>query len=171
MDKARAAIPPPPETPTTLNAPKATKQESSDNLKSFKVSLEDPTWKVLPAALKKYRINNDNWQSYAMFICYGPSGKVFAGNAERRLLNTLYSNRKPNRKMLELRRKTAASLPETEGCQEEPRIHAQAHERYSLAYCGGTAETRSSESVIHHIPRIYIYYGNARPPTSSINCA
>ncbi|KAF9480517.1 protein kinase regulator [Pholiota conissans] len=69
-DKSRN-IPPPPETPT---APKATKQESSDNLKSFKVSLEDPTWKVLPAALKKYRINNDNWQSYAMFICYGPSG-------------------------------------------------------------------------------------------------
>ncbi|KDR80577.1 hypothetical protein GALMADRAFT_222174 [Galerina marginata CBS 339.88] len=54
--------------------PKPGKQDSSDNLKSFKVSLEDPTWKVLPAALKKYRINNDNWQSYAMFICYGPSG-------------------------------------------------------------------------------------------------
>jgi len=55
-------------------APKPTKQESSDNLKSFKVSLEDPTWKVLPAALKKYRINNDSWQNYAMFICYGSSG-------------------------------------------------------------------------------------------------
>ncbi|KAF8557760.1 hypothetical protein OG21DRAFT_1406577 [Imleria badia] len=46
----------------------------SDNLKSFKVSLEDPTWKVLPAALKKYKINNDNWQNYAMFICYGSPG-------------------------------------------------------------------------------------------------
>ncbi|KAF7430523.1 Adaptor for signal transduction [Pleurotus ostreatus] len=45
-----------------------------DNLKSFKVSLEDPTWKVLPAALKKYKINNDNWQNYAMFICYGNPG-------------------------------------------------------------------------------------------------
>ncbi|KAF9531737.1 protein kinase regulator [Crepidotus variabilis] len=53
---------------------KPAKQESSDNLKSFKVSLEDPTWKVLPAALKKYRINNDSWQDYAMFICYGSSG-------------------------------------------------------------------------------------------------
>jgi hypothetical protein len=59
-------------------APKPQRQESSENLnKSFKVSLEDPTWKVLPAALKKYRINNDNWQSYAMFICYGsPGGSV-----------------------------------------------------------------------------------------------
>ncbi|KAF9462929.1 hypothetical protein BDZ94DRAFT_1219040 [Collybia nuda] len=57
------------------SAPKPQKQESSENLnKSFKVSLEDPTWKVLPAALKKYRINNDNWQSYAMFICYGSTG-------------------------------------------------------------------------------------------------
>ncbi|KAF5352885.1 hypothetical protein D9757_012097 [Collybiopsis confluens] len=53
---------------------KPNRQESSDNLKSFKVSLEDPTWKVLPAALKKYRINNDNWENYAMFICYGSTG-------------------------------------------------------------------------------------------------
>ncbi|KAJ7576885.1 hypothetical protein C8J56DRAFT_1007330 [Mycena floridula] len=55
-------------------APKPIRQESTDNLKSFKVSLEDPTWKVLPAALKKYRINNDNWENYAMFICYGSPG-------------------------------------------------------------------------------------------------
>lgn len=48
---------------------------STDNLKSFKVSLDDPAWKVLPAALKKYKINNDDWQNYAMFICYGQTGK------------------------------------------------------------------------------------------------
>ncbi|KZV71585.1 hypothetical protein PENSPDRAFT_650595 [Peniophora sp. CONT] len=53
-------------------APRPTRQESSDNLKSFKVSLEDPAWKVLPVALRKYKINNDDWQNYAMFICYGP---------------------------------------------------------------------------------------------------
>ncbi|KAH9995588.1 hypothetical protein BJV77DRAFT_1059707 [Russula vinacea] len=52
--------------------PRPSRQESSDNLKSFKVSLEDPAWKVLPAALRKYKINNDDWQNYAMFICYGP---------------------------------------------------------------------------------------------------
>ena len=51
------------------------RQDSSDNLKSFKVSLDDPAWKVLPAALKKYKINNDDWQNYAMFICYGAPGK------------------------------------------------------------------------------------------------
>ncbi|KAF8269839.1 hypothetical protein EI94DRAFT_1724431 [Lactarius quietus] len=52
--------------------PRPSRQESTDNLKSFKVSLEDPAWKVLPAALRKYKINNDDWQNYAMFICYGP---------------------------------------------------------------------------------------------------
>jgi len=57
------------------NTSKPPRQENSDNLKSFKVSLDDPTWKVLPAALKKYRINNDNWQNYAMFICYGATGR------------------------------------------------------------------------------------------------
>ncbi|KAF9054434.1 hypothetical protein BJ165DRAFT_715238 [Panaeolus papilionaceus] len=73
-DKSRTP-PPAAETSTPgLSIPKPARQESSDNLKSFKVSLEDPTWKVLPAALKKYRIHNDSWQNYAMFICYGPSG-------------------------------------------------------------------------------------------------
>ncbi|KAJ6568261.1 hypothetical protein DFH09DRAFT_917850 [Mycena vulgaris] len=54
--------------------PKTARTNRSETLKSFKVSLEDPTWKVLPAALKKYRINDDNWQNYAMFICYGSTG-------------------------------------------------------------------------------------------------
>ncbi|KAF5362423.1 hypothetical protein D9756_002432 [Leucocoprinus leucothites] len=62
------------DSPNPSQPPKPQRQEISDNLKSFKVSLEDPTWKVLPAALKKYRINNDSWKNYAMFICYGSSG-------------------------------------------------------------------------------------------------
>ncbi|KAG2344090.1 hypothetical protein BDR05DRAFT_962379 [Suillus weaverae] len=59
--------------PSTSSS-RPSRQDSTDNLKSFKVSLEDPTWKVLPAALKKYKINNDHWQNYAMFICYGSPG-------------------------------------------------------------------------------------------------
>ena len=54
----------------------SSRQGSSDNMKSFKVSLDDPAWKVLPAALKKYKINNDDWQNYAMFICYGSTGAM-----------------------------------------------------------------------------------------------
>ena len=38
--------------------------------KSFKVSLEDPCWKVLPAALNKYNIHAD-WRHYALYIVYG----------------------------------------------------------------------------------------------------
>ena len=52
--------------------PRPFRQESSDILESLQVSLEDPTWKVLPAALRKHKINTDDWQNYAMFICYGP---------------------------------------------------------------------------------------------------
>jgi hypothetical protein len=48
---------------------------SADNpYKSFRVTLEDPCYKVLPAALKKYKINDD-WRQYALFICYGNQGK------------------------------------------------------------------------------------------------
>lgn len=61
------------------NMLKPARQDSSDNLKSFKVSLDDPAWKVLPAALKKYKINNDDWQNYAMFICYGSPGETVLG--------------------------------------------------------------------------------------------
>lgn len=42
--------------------------------KSFRVTMEDPCWKVLPAALKKYKINDD-WKMYALFICYGNTGE------------------------------------------------------------------------------------------------
>jgi bZIP factor len=59
--------------------PRPSRQESTDNLKSFKVSLDDPAWKVLPAALRKYKINNDDWQNYAMFICYGPPSTWLRG--------------------------------------------------------------------------------------------
>lgn len=41
--------------------------------KSFRVTLDDPCYKVLPAALKKYKINDD-WRQYALFICYGSQG-------------------------------------------------------------------------------------------------
>lgn len=51
--------------------------------KSFRVTMEDPTDKVLPAALKKYKIVDD-WKQYVLFICYhrvpGASG---AGDQER----------------------------------------------------------------------------------------
>lgn len=74
----------PPST-SASNAPSSSsvveKKESSsssskhaDNpYRSFRVTLEDPCHKVLPAALKKYKINDD-WRQYALFICYGNTG-------------------------------------------------------------------------------------------------
>jgi len=65
---------PPSESSATAYAtPSSSAQDTPDN-GNMKVSLDDPTWKVLPAALKKHRINNDDWQNYAMFISYGPQG-------------------------------------------------------------------------------------------------
>jgi hypothetical protein len=43
---------------------------SVEIFKSFRVSMEDPCYKVLPAALKKYNINAP-WEQYALYIVYG----------------------------------------------------------------------------------------------------
>lgn len=52
------------------------KDAANNAAKSFRVTLEDPCWKVLPAALKKYKINDD-WKMYALFICFGNTGKLY----------------------------------------------------------------------------------------------
>ncbi|OLL26595.1 Protein STE50 [Neolecta irregularis DAH-3] len=64
-------------TPTTVSSPKIPDKrqpfpppKDTEPFKSFRVSLEDPCWKVLPAALKRYKIHGD-WRGYALFICYG----------------------------------------------------------------------------------------------------
>ncbi|KAL1881398.1 hypothetical protein VTK73DRAFT_4158 [Phialemonium thermophilum] len=54
---------PAPDTPSTSNA-------SVEIFKSFRVSMDDPCHKVLPAALKKYQINAP-WDQYALYIVYG----------------------------------------------------------------------------------------------------
>lgn len=43
---------------------------SVEIFKSFRVSMEDPCYKVLPAALRKYNINAP-WEQYALYIVYG----------------------------------------------------------------------------------------------------
>jgi hypothetical protein len=79
----------------------ATRMDSFETLESFQgVSLEDPTWKVLPAALKKYRINNDDWENYVMFICYGSTG-AFKGSNMSPI--HIISIRQPNRAVSDLR--------------------------------------------------------------------
>lgn len=53
--------------------------------KSFRVTLDDPCHKVLPAALKKYKINDD-WRLYALFICYGTTERCLSYDEKPLLL-------------------------------------------------------------------------------------
>lgn len=52
-------------------------QPSVEIFKSFRVSMDDPCHKVLPAALKKYNINGD-WRQYALYIVYGDQERCLA---------------------------------------------------------------------------------------------
>lgn len=49
------------------------------------MTVEDPCYKVLPAALKKYKINDD-WRLYALFICYGNTERCLAYDEKPLLL-------------------------------------------------------------------------------------
>ena len=66
---------PPPTSQSIKTAYSTPKSASHDTTDTAKVSLDDPTWKVLPAALKKHRINTEEWPNYEMFITFGPTGK------------------------------------------------------------------------------------------------
>lgn len=57
------------------------REAAANAAQSFKVTLDDPCWKVLPAALKKYKINDD-WRVYALFICFAESGKLFCRDSK-----------------------------------------------------------------------------------------
>ena len=50
--------------------PETPRDATVDIYKSFRVSMDDPCHKVLPAALKKYQINAP-WEQYALYIVYG----------------------------------------------------------------------------------------------------
>lgn len=45
--------------------------------KSFRVTIEDPCWKVLPAVLKKYRLDDDP-KKYVLFLCYASEGAFWS---------------------------------------------------------------------------------------------
>lgn len=61
----------PPQSAGNPRPPKEPKEDAADQIfKSFRVALDDPCWKVLPAALRKYNIQAD-WRQYALYIVYG----------------------------------------------------------------------------------------------------
>lgn len=68
-DKTPGAAPPRRRETPVLDTP-ITSNASVEIFKSFRVSMVDPCYKVLPAALKKYQINAP-WDQYALYIVYG----------------------------------------------------------------------------------------------------
>jgi len=73
---------------TQASAPKPERKapagSSVEMFKSFQVGMEDPTSKVLPAALKKYKINA-HWSQYELYIMYGDTERCL-GRSEKPLV-------------------------------------------------------------------------------------
>ncbi|RMZ89462.1 hypothetical protein DV736_g3307, partial [Chaetothyriales sp. CBS 134916] len=65
-----SASPQPPSAGSGHGSGGTSEAPSVEIFKSFKVSLEDPCHRVLPAALRKYNIHAD-WRQYALYIVYG----------------------------------------------------------------------------------------------------
>ncbi|KAH8429404.1 adaptor protein STE50 [Aspergillus melleus] len=66
-----------PEIPTRSDSRAGGDPPSVEIFKSFRVSMDDPCHKVLPAALKKYNISAD-WRQYALYIVYGDQERCLA---------------------------------------------------------------------------------------------
>lgn len=73
-----------------------------DIFKSFRVSLEDPCRKVLPAALKRYNIQAD-WRQYALYIVHGDQERCL-GLEEKPLILFKQLDREGRKPMFMLRR-------------------------------------------------------------------
>lgn len=80
-------------------------QDQIEVFKSFKVSMEDPCWKVLPAALKKYKIDAPTEQ-YALYIVYGDQERCL--EAEEKPLILFKELDRQGRKPMFMLRKTTA---------------------------------------------------------------
>ena len=76
--------------------------------KSFRVSMEDPCEKVLPAALKKYNIQAD-WRQYALYIVYGDQERCL-GLREKPLILFKQLDKEGRKPMFMLRRHAAPMI-------------------------------------------------------------
>ncbi|KAF2433954.1 RA-domain-containing protein [Tothia fuscella] len=76
-----------------------------DTFKSFRVSIDDPVYKVLPAALQKYNITTD-WQQYALYIVYGDQERCL-GREERPLILFKQLDKEGKKPMFMLRKHAA----------------------------------------------------------------
>ncbi|KAI1477777.1 hypothetical protein F4774DRAFT_387608 [Daldinia eschscholtzii] len=87
---------------------------SVEIFKSFRVSMDDPCYKVLPAALKKYQINAP-WDQYALYIVYGDQERCL-GLHEKPLILFKQLDKEGKKPMFMLRKtNTAQADVETPG--------------------------------------------------------
>lgn len=95
-----------PEEPAPLSSSTSQRDTPSVEIfKSFRVSMEDPCHKVLPAALKKYNINAD-WRQYALYIVFGDQERCL-GMEEKPLILFKQLDREGRKPMFMLRRHAA----------------------------------------------------------------
>lgn len=80
---------------------------SVEIFKSFRVSMEDPCYKVLPAALRKYNINAP-WEQYALYIVYGDKERCL-GMDEKPLILFKQLDKEGKKPMFMLRKVTASA--------------------------------------------------------------
>ncbi|KAI4209417.1 MAG: hypothetical protein LQ351_007646 [Letrouitia transgressa] len=92
--------PPQPSSSSTISRNNET--PSVEIFKSFRVSMEDPCHKVLPAALKKYNINAD-WRQYALYIVFGDQERCL-GMEEKPLILFKQLDKEGRKPMFMLRR-------------------------------------------------------------------
>ncbi|KAI1504258.1 hypothetical protein F5X99DRAFT_416775 [Biscogniauxia marginata] len=92
---------PVPETPGSSSA-------SVEIFKSFRVSMDDPCYKVLPAALKKYQINAP-WDQYALYIVYGDQERCL-GLDEKPLILFKQLDKEGKKPMFMLRKTNTAQV-------------------------------------------------------------
>ncbi|KAL2164276.1 hypothetical protein VTH06DRAFT_3492 [Thermothelomyces fergusii] len=93
-----------PETPGAAN------YNSVEIFKSFRVSMDDPCYKVLPEALKQYQINAP-WDQYALYIVYGDQERCLA--LDEKPLFLFKQLDKEGKKPMFMLRKTNNAPPES----------------------------------------------------------
>ncbi|PQE33453.1 SAM domain-containing protein [Rutstroemia sp. NJR-2017a WRK4] len=86
---------------------------SVEIFKSFRVSMEDPCYKVLPAALKKYNINAP-WEQYALYIVYGDKERCL-GMEEKPLILFKQLDKEGKKPMFMLRKISPNADPGADG--------------------------------------------------------
>lgn len=146
-----ASVPPGSSRPTTSsNAQSASKGEvdpddpSVQIFKSFRVALDDPCWKVLPAALRKYNINAD-WRQYALYIVYGDQERC-VGLEEKPLALFKDLDREGKKPMFMLRKLANGIVGDVSGSQSTMRPQGQGG--------GGAASSAASVRTMGQEPRI-----------------